>query len=138
MPAKAADSVPSVYFKAEFDFSKGETFREVYPSDMSSAKAVRERLETYQDCVELELMEKLSKRSKEFFKALRDLQDLHHVVSDTYEGVESIGNSLEVLDKKIVLKTLNIVQKRTRKTNLTTVWKKVCFLLLFLHIAYSP
>lgn len=115
-------SVPGHFFEENFELSVPTTFyKTLY--DGTPHGELAKKLGGYLELVERDLTDKLNKRSDAFFRALRDMQSLHLTVKAAYRGVEGIRDNLRIADEELVVKSLDIVNKKTRKGNFVKVQK---------------
>lgn len=115
-------SVPAHFFEEQFDLSLPATFyKTLYDGTPHNELVVK--LDSYLELVERDLTDKLNKRSDAFFRALRDMQALHLTVKAAYRGTEDIRNNLRIADEELVVKSLDIVNKKTKKGNFVKIQK---------------
>lgn len=124
-------SVPLHFFDEEFDLSQPATFYKAFYDGTPHAELLG-KIGSYLELVERDLTDKLNKRSDAFFRALRDMQALHLTVKAAYRGTEDVRSNLRIADEELVVKSLDIVNKKTKKGNFLKI-QKVMRLLQAVH-----
>jgi hypothetical protein len=112
--------VPSHFFDEGFDLSLASTFYKCF-YDGTPHKELANKIDSYLELVERDLTDKLNKRSDAFFRALRDLQSLHLTVASSYRTMEVLKENLGTADEELVVKSLDIVSKKTKRANYTKI-----------------
>lgn len=115
-------AVPSHFFDENFDLAVPAMFYKCF-YDGTPHGELSGKLDGYLELVERDLTDKLNKRSDAFLRALRDMQSLHLSVKASYRGLEGIRSNLKESDEELVVKSLEIVTKKTRKGNFLKVQK---------------
>jgi vacuolar protein sorting-associated protein 54 len=114
--------VPEHYFDEKFDLSAAATFYRTF-YDGTPHKELAEKIDSYLELVERDLTDKLNKRSDAFFRALRDMQALHLLVAASHRTMQELKDNLQIADDELVVKSLDIVNKKTKKSNFQKVQK---------------
>jgi hypothetical protein len=115
-------AVPSHFFDEGFDLSVATTFYKTF-YDGTPHKELANKIDGYLELVERDLTDKLNERSDAFFRALRDMQSLHLTVASSYRNMQDLRESLKIADEELVVKSLDIVNKKTKKSNFVKVQK---------------
>ncbi|KAJ3343507.1 hypothetical protein HDU93_008166 [Gonapodya sp. JEL0774] len=134
----SVDSVPSIFFSAEFSLEDPETFRVVtgvsgettYPhaddrnqSDdgvggLFSSAALQESLSHHLDTVEVHLIREISRRSSSFFSTLANLQTLHSETVECVREITELQQNLGDISKVSSRQGLEVVRLKRRRENL--------------------
>ena len=114
--------VPAHYFDEHFDLSVPALFYKTF-YDGTPHKELAIKIDGYLEFVERDLTDKLNKRSDAFFKALRDMQSLQLTVAGSNQRITDIQDYLRAADDELVVNSLEIVNKKTKKHNFVKVQK---------------
>ncbi|KIL00921.1 hypothetical protein PAXRUDRAFT_29438 [Paxillus rubicundulus Ve08.2h10] len=126
------NTVPSVFFEAEFDLGNSRTFDAVTerresdekaldPSSLSYSLPLLEKLSHHADTIEQHLVREISLRSTSFFAALTNLQDLQIESEECLDRISKLRGLLKDVDEKGAMRGLEIVKKERRLVNLAAV-----------------
>jgi vacuolar protein sorting-associated protein 54 len=126
------DSVPSVFFKYDFNLANPDTFDAVTernsdsevsadPSSLSHSLPLLEKFSHYADAVEQHLVQEVSLRSTSFFAALTNLRELQSESEQCLARIGTLRTLLKDIDEKTAKRGLEIVRKETRLRNLGIV-----------------
>lgn len=134
-------TIPDVYFDTDFHLENPRTFDVVsersdvgHPTSTtrkaSSVNApaprkalatnaiLQEKLSWYMDTVEVHLINSISMASTTFFSALGSLKELHREAVESVEEIRALRGDLTSLDKDVVTKGLELLQKKRIRHNL--------------------
>jgi vacuolar protein sorting-associated protein 54 len=126
------NTVPSVFFEAEFDLGNSCTFDAVTerresdeealdPSSLSYSLPLLEKLSHHADTIEQHLVREISLRSTSFFAALTNLQDLQIESEECLDRISKLRGLLKDVDEKGAKRGLEIVRKESRLLNVAAV-----------------
>ncbi|KXS21457.1 Vps54-domain-containing protein [Gonapodya prolifera JEL478] len=131
----AVDSVPAIYFGADFSLEDPDTFRTITSmiddSDEQSADGIgglfsgsslQEKLSHYLDIVEVHLIREISLRSSSFFSALVNLQRLHAETVDCVQEIKELQLGLADVSKISSKQGLEVVRLKRRRENLSVLF----------------
>ncbi|XP_049851200.1 vacuolar protein sorting-associated protein 54-like isoform X2 [Schistocerca gregaria] len=110
------NEVPAVFFEKAFDLSNPQLFYQIL-YDGTPQTELSDRLARYLSIVELDLMNKLDKRSDAFFQALCNVQSLHSLLLDMFENEKQLEARIDNVENELVTRALSIFGMQTRKKN---------------------
>ncbi|KAG4270332.1 hypothetical protein FPRO04_11637 [Fusarium proliferatum] len=135
--APSLSIVPDIYFSGDFHLENPRTFQvvsersEVVPQNAGKANntlaptkplatnaILQEKLSWYMDTVELHLIHSISMASMTFFSALGSLKELHSEAVESVEKIITLRKDLASLNQDIVVKGLELSQKRQVRRHL--------------------
>lgn len=135
--APSLSIVPDIYFSGDFRLENPRTFQvvsersDVVPQDTGKANntleprkplatnaILQEKLSWYMDTVELHLISSISMASTTFFSALGSLKELHSEAADSVDKIIALRKDLASLNQDVVVKGLELSQKRQVRRNL--------------------
>ncbi|CVL07204.1 related to VPS54-subunit of VP51-54 complex, required for protein sorting at the yeast late Golgi [Fusarium proliferatum] len=135
--APSLSIVPDIYFSGDFHLENPRTFQvvsersEVVPQNAGKANntlaptkplatnaILQEKLSWYMDTVELHLIHSISMASTTFFSALGSLKELHSEAVESVEKIITLRKDLASLNQDIVVKGLELSQKRQVRRHL--------------------
>ncbi|KAF4961179.1 hypothetical protein FGADI_415 [Fusarium gaditjirri] len=138
--APSLSIVPDIYFSEDFHLENPRTFQvvsersEVMSQDTGKANntltprkhlatnaILQEKLSWYMDTVELHLIDSISTASTTFFSALGFLKELHSEAAKSVNKIKTLRKDLVPLTQDVVLKGLELSQKRQVCHNLQLI-----------------
>ncbi|KAG5518703.1 hypothetical protein PMAC_002672 [Pneumocystis sp. 'macacae'] len=135
-------SVPSVYFKSNFELENSRIFDLVTDSStifaqnsvsgesktFSNNTILQEKLSWYLDIVEVHLIKEINNASTSFFKIIDYLQDLYEESSVCVNRIKELRNKLSSNNNALVeprLKIMEIMEKKENLNKLNHVLKHI-------------
>jgi vacuolar protein sorting-associated protein 54 len=120
------ESVPSVFFKPEFDLGEAHTFEVVTelkpdsdtdPAALAHSLPLLERLSHHADTVEQHLVREIAARSSSFFAALTNLQELQTESAQCLSRIAHLRARLQEVDDGSTKRGLEIVRHEWKVEN---------------------
>ncbi|KND92285.1 Vacuolar protein sorting-associated protein 54, chloroplastic [Tolypocladium ophioglossoides CBS 100239] len=133
-------TIPDIYFDEDFHLENPRTFDVVSersgvvpPTSTKEARKgnapaprkalatnaiLQEKLSWYMDMVEVHLINSISIATTTFFSALGSLRELHSEAAESVEKIQILRKDLASLDEDVVMKGLQLLQKRQKSHNL--------------------
>ncbi|KAI1791647.1 Vps54-domain-containing protein [Ganoderma leucocontextum] len=137
-PLPPLETVPSVFFRRDFNLGDPRTFNAVTeqvegeeetsdPTSLSHSLPLLEKFSHYADTIEQHLIREISVRSTSFFAALANLQDLQTESEQCLDRISHLRGLLKDVDEKGAKRGLEIVRKEGKMRNLGKVKEGVRF-----------
>ena len=122
------ETVPPIFFDADFDLSDQKTFHTVTDQegtdgsqDPAHSLPLLERLSHHADTIELHLIREISLRSSSFFAALTNLHELQSESSQCLDRVRTLRGMLREVDDNNAKKGLELVRLERKIGNMNSV-----------------
>ncbi|KAI8614153.1 Vps54-like protein-domain-containing protein [Chytriomyces sp. MP71] len=126
--APPLDTVPEIFFDANFKLGNPATFASVYEkadfsklslNDVNLTSALlQDKLGVFCDTVDVYLVKEISKRSASFFNALSTLQALHLETQSCIAQIHTLRARLEAVTSSTIHPGLNVARLHTRRANM--------------------
>ena len=137
---ESLDTVPSVFFNANFSLSNPRTFDIVNENSellarsgtgrsdrksLASNAVLQEKLSWYMDTVEMHLIKEISKASSSFFAALSDLQALNEDASACVAKIAKLRRDLEEIQNAHAFKGAEIAKLHIKRANVAKLMQAI-------------
>ena len=115
----AFESVPELFFQAEFNLSERGTLSGIIAGEAGSVDKAQAALTSHLDAVECQLLSLIHSRAPRFFVALRDLQELQALVASANSTAMGLQARCARIKQQCVVQPLFVVAASRRKQHAT-------------------
>ena len=121
-------SIPDVFQIPDFDLKNPDTFSQVVGfKDVvaSSNTSAEDQLTLYQDTIEVQLLQEISRRSASFFGALENLQQLEKETESCVSKIDTLRASLALIRETNIKRGLQVIRVKQTRSDLSLLYGAV-------------
>lgn len=130
-------SIPPVFNDSKFDLKNPDTFGQVVgfkdvvgfssgqQQEETTYRLLTDQLTLYQDTIEVQLLQEISRRSSSFFGALENLQQLEKETEECVSKIEALRHSLNVIRETNIKRGLHVIRLKQTRSDLALLYGAV-------------